>query len=196
MKKKTIAIDFDDVLAEHAQALVDFSNEMYGTHLTIEDYNDHWSEMWQVDTVERERRAKQFQVPENVKSFGPIGGADEALRKLNKKYNLALVTARPPSMLKVSRAWLDVHYPNIDFETHFIALWEDENAPSKAEICKKIGAEYLIDDLPAHCNIAAEGGIKALLFGDYAWNRKHEINENVTRVHDWRAVLEYFDGQS
>ncbi len=195
MPKKTIAIDIDDVLAEHAQALVDFSNKMYGTHLTIEDYNDHWSVMWQVDKTERECRAEQFLTPENIKGFGVVFGADQGLRKLSKHYNLALVTARPPSMLEMSKEWLNSHYPDIDFKMHFIALWEDKNAPSKADICKKIDAEYLIDDLPGHCNIAAEGGIKALLFGDYAWNRKEEVVDGVVRVHDWQEVLEYFDAQ-
>jgi len=39
--KPIIAVDIDDVLANLAQEIVDFSNKNWGTNLTIDDYNEH-----------------------------------------------------------------------------------------------------------------------------------------------------------
>ena len=89
--------------------------------------------------------------------------------------------------------WVKKYFPGVFEGVHFVPIWETNNKVTKAEICQQIGADYLIDDLPRHCNLAAEVGIKALLFGDYSWNRNEEITEGVTRVKDWPAVVEYFD---
>jgi hypothetical protein len=53
-----------------------------------------------------------------------------------------------------------------------------------------------IDDQPKHCVAAADIGIKALLFGEYSWNRTDTLPVGVARVKDWVAVLQYFDEQS
>ena len=52
MRRLRIAIDIDDVLAENAIGFVAFSNERWGTRLSVDDYSEHWSEMWRVDSEE------------------------------------------------------------------------------------------------------------------------------------------------
>lgn len=49
MKRLTIAVDIDDVLADNAAGFVTFSNERWGTNLTPDDYGEHWVKVWQVD---------------------------------------------------------------------------------------------------------------------------------------------------
>ena len=56
VRKKTIAIDIDDVLAANAENFVEFSNKKWGTHLRPDDYTEHWAELWDVDFDEVEKR--------------------------------------------------------------------------------------------------------------------------------------------
>ena len=49
MTKKVIAVDIDDVLAESARNLVEYSNKSWGTNITVDDYDEDWAKLWQVD---------------------------------------------------------------------------------------------------------------------------------------------------
>ena len=60
MRRLRIAIDVDDVLAENAAGFVAFSNQRWGTTLQVDDYDEHWAKIWNVDNEEVERRAKEF----------------------------------------------------------------------------------------------------------------------------------------
>ncbi|CAN5610997.1 hypothetical protein BH23PAT1_BH23PAT1_3910 [soil metagenome] len=196
MKRQTIAVDIDDVLAAHAEAFIDFSNKKYGTSLTLEDYHDHWSYVWKVEYSEIERRAKEFHVPKSVMQYKLIQEADKAIHRLSGNYDLVIVSARGQDLLQTTREWIDNYFAGLFVDTHFVPIWEPNNTVTKADICKQIGAAYLIDDVPGHCNIAAEEGITALLFGDYAWNRHEKIADKVVRVKNWQEVVEYFYGKS
>lgn len=55
--KQVLAIDIDDVLAANAAGFVRFSNERWGTNLAVDDYDEHWAKVWEVDEVETARRA-------------------------------------------------------------------------------------------------------------------------------------------
>ncbi len=193
MSKQIIAVDMDDVLALHAEAFVEFSNKHYGTDLTKETYDERWANLWHVDNDEIERRALEFHTPENIAAYGRIDEAVPALKKLCETYELVIVTARSKNAIEATYAWLDKHFPGIFSGVHFVPIWEPGNTVTKAQICREIGAEYLIDDVVRHCDLAMQGGIQALLFGNYNWNRG-EIEPGVVRVQNWTAVQEYFDG--
>lgn len=193
MSKQIIAVDVDDVLADHVAAFVRFSNSQYGTDLGKHNYDDRWSTLWDVDRNEIERRALEFHTPESIMEYGLIEAAQAALILLSGKYDLAIVSARPRHVIDSTGVWLDKHFGPIFKEVHFLPYWEVENRKSKADICNQIGAEFLIDDIVKHCNLAAECGVKPLLFGDYSWNQTGEIHKDVKRVKNWQEVLEYFD---
>lgn len=192
MKKESIAIDLDDVLSSHVEAFISFSNASYGTNLKVENYSDHWADLWGVEHEEIERRAAEFHVPESVAAFGVKKEAESALQKLSTYYNLYIVTARSQGLQETTSEWIAKYFKGIFKGTHFVPIWEPHNKITKADICKKIGASYLIDDLPSHCNVAAQGGIKAILFGNYAWNRNEPVVNGVTRCDNWDEVLSYF----
>lgn len=191
MIKKPMAIDLDDVLAAHVEAFVEFSNTQYGTDLTIEDYSEHWTEIWKMEREEVEKRAAEFHIHENTAEYAVKEEAVTALETLSKTYDLYIVTARRASMVDNTIIWVDRHFPGVFKDIHFVPIWEPNNTISKADICKRIGANYIIDDLASHCNLAASNGIHAILFGDYAWNRNEEITEDVTRCKNWSEVLSY-----
>lgn len=193
MTKQSIAIDLDDVLAAHAEAFVQFSNELYKTDLTVDDYTDYWSEIWQVEEEEVERRSAEFHTPGVVMRFGVKDEALDTLRRLKEHYELFVVTARRKKLIDITQEWLDKEFSGIFLGVHFVPIWEPNNTITKAEISKEIGAIYLIDDLVQHCNLAAEAGIQALLFGDYSWNRSDPLHEDVIRIKDWQSVASFFN---
>jgi len=195
--KPAIAIDIDDVLAANAEGFVEFSNRRWGTTLTSEDYDEHWAQVWRVNDEEAEERAQKYAASGTHRHFKKITGADKALMELAKGYKLVVVTSRRRAMEKDNQDWLDEHFPGVFTEVHYAGIWDKMQSGriniTKAETVREIGADYLIDDQLKHCISAAEAGIKALLFGDYSWNQTSSLPEGVTRVKDWKAVLEYFN---
>jgi len=112
-----------------------------------------------------------------------------------------VVTSRRREASKDTIDWIKRHFGDVFEEIHFAGIWDNLDGNvleklklDKTEICKQIGADYLIDDQPKHCIAAADAGIKALLFGDYKWNRNTKLKTGMTRVNNWQEVLEYFDG--
>lgn len=191
MTRKSIAVDLDDVLAAHVEAFIEFSNANYGTHLTIEDYDDHWNDLWGVDRAEIDKRAAKFLIPGTVAEFVVKEEATAALRKLKQEYDLYIVTARGQHLIGTTTEWVEKHFKGLFKATHFVPIWDPHNQLTKGDICKQIGANYLIDDIAGHCNTAAASGVKAILFGDYAWNRQEAIVSGVIRCKNWDDVLAY-----
>lgn len=198
MKKQVIAIDIDDVLAASAQGWVDFSNQKWGTHLTVEDYNEDWSKMWGVDRAEEKRRAQEVNGARISMDFRHDEAALPTLLELAKRYELVIATSRIQSMHTETLEWLDRHYKGIFSDIHLSGLFDvltpDSHKGTKAELVRSIGADFLVDDQPKHCLAVADLGIETILFGDYSWNRDiGELPARVTRCFDWQAVGEYFD---
>ena len=194
MKQKSIAVDVDDVLAEHAEAFIVFSNQNYGTNITLEDYSDDWRNIWtDVDDDEVYRRAMEFLTTESVYNFEPKEGALEVLKELSKTSELFIVTARPSHLTEITTKWVDKHFNGIFKGVHMVPIWEPDNTVTKADICNQIGAKYLIDDNVEHCNIAHDGGMRSIIFGDYTWNRLLDIDGGVEKCKSWQDVAEYFD---
>lgn len=194
--KPTIVVDIDDVIAAHAAAFVEYSNKKYGTHLTVNDYQDHWVEVWKIDEQETEKRALEYHASGHIKTYGTIPDAKEALEKLKDKFRLIILTTRRNSINQLTREWIDKYYPNIFediiFSGFFDSVTKESIKMTKGELAKKIGADYLIDDQLKHVKAAVEIGIKGLLFGEYSWNSPAVLPENVVRVKNWQEILNFF----
>lgn len=201
MAKPIIAVDLDDVLASSAQSLVDFSNERWGTNLTVEDYNEDWSKMWQVDRKTEEERAVIVHGSGWAQSMPPHDAALEVLRRLKNRYELVIATSRVIKVHKETLAWLDRHYKGVFEAVHTSGIYDaditdDTHRATKAQLIAEIGADYLIDDQLKHCLAVAEAGMEVVLFGDYAWNwYDGKLPRRVTRCADWAAVEAYFDAK-
>jgi 5'(3')-deoxyribonucleotidase len=191
--KPIIAVDIDDVLAEHIEVIIEFSNKNFGTNFTTEDYLEQWTDLWKVSREEVERRAKNFHIPDIIGTFGVIEDALYVLNKLKDRYKLIIVTARPKRAVAATPEWIERNFPDIFSDIHFVPIWDPGPKATKAEICKKIGADYLIDDLVRHCNLAAEVGIQAVLFNRIKWKQPETPHPNVKVVNNWQEVLEYFN---
>ena len=197
--KPIIAIDVDDVLADHAKQFVEFSNKRWNTNLTVEDYDEHWAAMWQIDNEETERRAAEFHSSKTINQYNSDESALEVLKELSEVFSLVILTSRRLEIEKETRAWIQSRYPNIFSDIYFSGIWEtidgEAHRRTKADLCVTLGVSYLIDDQLKHCLGAAERGVDGLLFGKYSWNKSSKLPSRVTRVQDWHAVREYFKGK-
>jgi 5'(3')-deoxyribonucleotidase len=197
MTRQSIAIDIDDVVVAHVDAFIEFSNKNYGTNYTIEDYVDTWAILWGIDDdTEIKRRQKKFHTPKSVMNYKFIEGAKDTIQRLAKEYDLYIVTARPEHIVDITNEWVEEHFCDVFKAVHFVPIWALNNKVTKGDICKQIGANYLIDDAIKHCNIAAESGVRSILFGDYAWNRDELLTDGVIRCKDWKEVAKLLLGKS
>ena len=194
MRRLRIAVDVDDVLAENAAGIVAFSNQRWGTNLTVDDYDEHWAKMWQVDNAEVERRTAEIVSTSLSAGYGHIGGALEVLERLAQHHHLMIATSRCLQVKGDTIAWIDEHFPGIFASTavYFSGIWDeltnDSHRATKAELMTQINADVLIDDQLKHCQAVAAHGRNALLFGDYAWNQAATLPAGVVRCTNWYDV--------
>lgn len=194
MRRLRIAVDIDDVLAENAIGFVTFSNERWGTRLSVDDYNEHWSEMWRIDSEEAERRAHIFHDSGVIRGYAHIGGAEEVLRNMSRVHHLMITTSRRLQVQSDTLLWIEEHFPGIfaSSAVYFSGLWdtvhEGSHKLTKTELITQINADVLIDDQLKHCLAVSETGRNAILFGDYTWNRADSLPDKVVRCHSWSEV--------
>jgi 5'(3')-deoxyribonucleotidase len=196
-QRKTIAVDIDDVLSKSAEGFIAFSNEQWGMSLKPEDYQEEWAIVWGVPLDEALRRSVEFHASGATGRYEPNEMAMPALKKLAQEFDLVAVTSRRVVLKPETDAWIDRHFPHLFKELHYAGIWDDIAPDSighalkrtKAELCREIGADYLIDDQIKHCTGAAGAGVAALLFGA---NPGMKVPAGVTPVQHWKEVEEYF----
>ena len=196
--KSIIAIDIDDVLAANAEGFVKFSNERWGTHLTVDDYDEHWAKVWQVEEEEVKRRAIELHESGTIGRYEKIPDADSILSKLHENHTIIAVTSRRIMVEPETRAWLDRHFTDIIDEVRFAGFYDDLEKTqqgrhaTKADIIQQIGAGYFIDDQLKHCLAVAGNGTRVILFGNYSWNQIDTLPDGIVRCPTWFDVESYF----
>lgn len=202
MAKPVIAVDIDEVLCDGVEDFIQYSNEQFGTKLVVDDYDEHWSRMWQIDEAESKRRSHQWHTSGEIGKHDNKPGATDILRHLSKRYDLVVTTARLETLRATTIDWLDRHFDGIFSDVHFAGFYDNYNledkafAMTKAALYRQINAEYAIDDQVKHCLAADDQGMSAILFGNYPWNQADTLPIGVTRCNDWQAVGAYFDGRA
>ncbi|HSW37323.1 MAG TPA: hypothetical protein VLG37_03075 [Candidatus Saccharimonadales bacterium] len=197
MSREVVAIDIDDVVAQHAKAFCEFSNANFGTNLTVADYHEYWGEFWGVDANEVERRRTRFVSPEIMAALEPVDGASVALKAMVAGgIEVVGVTKRRESLTVVTREWLDRHCPDtFSGVIHATSFDKEGNkiVRPKDSICHEIGAKSLVDDQAEACLLVVKAGITGLVFGKES--AQADWPDLMCPVKDWPAVLEHFDAQ-
>lgn len=187
-----IAIDIDDVLVEFVPSLARWYNDKFGTNLKKEDfYTFAFHEIWGGTHLESVGKVRKFLDSGIIKDLNVIEGAAEVLKELdNKGHELHIVTSRFPDLHEDTLIWLDRHFKGIFKEVHFghNKISKQKDSLSKAERCKQLDIDLLIDDLPEHALECAKKGIRVLLF-DAPWNQDIKENKKIKRVCGWGDVL-------
>ena len=205
MTKRIIAVDIDDVLSGSAAGLAKYSNERWNADVAAEDYDEDWAKFWRVSPEEAIRRADELHEAGVFGRHDPIAEALPAVIELKKHYKLIVVTSRRRRLQAETEAWLDRNFPGVFSEVHYAGFFDNDASAHdvkkalvqhKADLCRELGANYLIDDQLKHCIAAADCGVQALLFGNYRWNRMDKLPKGITEVHGWEDVRRYFNAKS
>lgn len=190
MAKPTLAIDVDEVLAQHNASIADWHNKQFNTQLTEQSFfTDLWQFVWGVDALDAEYRARMFHASGAHANMLPVAGAYDALKTLEPHFKLVIVSVRRECVIDDTYSWLDKHFPDLFSDVRFIHFWDKANKATKASVCKKIGASYLVDDSLKHCTQAADAGVNAILFGNHSWNQATSLPTGVTRAANWQEAV-------
>jgi len=198
--KPVIAIDIDDVIADSTESLRRLVNKRLGVNLTKEDYRipgnyrKYYEHVWnQHDLVDKIKYADLEDEMVISQSHVPVmAGAEKVVRELQKRYHVIFITARHVSWEGATREWFKNVLAHDDVELYFSEGMRNIGAMTKGQLCKQLGADWLIDDNPKHLLTAQEERVGAILFGDYGWHYVGDMPLTITRCKDWHEVMEYF----
>jgi 5'(3')-deoxyribonucleotidase len=200
MNKPIIAFDCDDVIVSTGSLLIEHYNELHGTNVQPQDfYSKDYEHVWQADPETATRDLFAYLLTDEYANLAPMAGAVETLKKLRNDFILYIVTGRPDETDEATHEWVAKYLPNI-FEkivfTNFFKLSDSKGAlRTKADVCKELGAQWLVDDHLHHIKNVTEQGIMGLLYGDLAWEQLSEPLTNVVKIKDWNELSMYFDQQ-
>jgi uncharacterized HAD superfamily protein len=182
-----IAVDLDDVLADSLASFIKFYNKHYDKTLKYEDFTAYTLNEIKGMPIEDEKKIlEHYDDSEEFDNIQPMNGAIEAIEKLSKKNKIIIVTSRTRDKQEKTKKWVEKFLKNIA-DIHFIRANYSEHNKTKAETCKMIKADVLIEDNPKYAKDCAKNGIKVLLF-DYPWNKK--VNSPlIKRVHSWDEIV-------
>jgi 5'(3')-deoxyribonucleotidase len=198
---KRIAIDIDDVLAEHTEFVRQYVNARLGLALTPEDYlvkideyDYYFWNIWRRNGIEPEGLMEDIhrEYVLNQEFVRLIEGAKEAVDDLKKHYELYAVSSRPLDQQEATQDWAYREFGK-DFK-EVICLGNHHNHDklySKGGYCQKIGASWLVDDSLKHCLSAVDHGSQAILFGDYGWQIEANVPDTVVWLQNWSEVKEF-----
>ena len=197
MTKSLIALDIDDTLAGSTETLITAVNTHFDVDIPRDAYyrpGEYWGyyeRVWAEHGLAIKEQDVDYKMMVDKTKLPLLPSALFAINKLSEHYDFVIITARNPRREEMTKAWLQEMLPDHTIDVHFSESHRDESKMTKGQICKKLGASYLIDDNIGHCEGAAKEGLTALLFGDYGWH--DGAPEDLVRCKDWPAVLEYFD---
>lgn len=199
MRRKIVAIDIDDVVADTVGAIVHNLSLMSGKEITEEHFK-HPGEYWGYyeDLIKRLGLGEDFNyetvvsaIERNSHLIYPVEGAQEALKQIMKKVDVVFITARHLDREAETKKWVEQYFGVPAGDVHVLGNNFAGPLRSKGEVCVEIGAEWLIDDSPEHCLSAIEYGLQAILFGDYGWH--FNAPEHLHRAKSWKEVERFLD---
>jgi hypothetical protein len=186
-----IGIDFDEVVADSAAAIIALHNKQYATNYKKEDITSyHVEDVWGGTKEEWEAKLDEFFSAKNVQYLDPIAGSIPAMDSLKKAgHELYIITARGDSDIEATELWLKLHFPDTFNGVHYghARLNDPEKTRSKPQMCKELGIKLMIDDHLSNAKQCADEGIKVFLF-DQPWNQR-ELPEGVERVRTWEEIV-------
>ncbi|RZJ68653.1 MAG: 5'(3')-deoxyribonucleotidase [Flavobacterium sp.] len=173
MKKKTIAIDMDGVIADveaHSLSLYERHSGISLSKQSIIGKNG--------DDVFPDGLWRHFAFQAGFfRDLPVIEGAVEALRKLSEDFEIYIVSAATefPLSLPEKQAWLGEHFPFITW--YNIVFCGDKSI---------INTDYMIDDMCKNLDFCPG---KPLLFTAF---HNHNVDHH-ERFDNWDSILEFFE---
>ncbi|MEO6508987.1 MAG: hypothetical protein ABIO02_03465 [Patescibacteria group bacterium] len=190
-----IAIDIDSVLSDSHTSLVNYLNEVNKTSMVPDDFYDFNMPLILGCTVEEaDRILSDWYKTTHFQNMKILEGSIEAVNYLATEHNLYCVTSRPFEIEHITIKWINSNFPTIFKEithTNDGSYATKYNNTTKSSVCKKIGAEVIIEDNIRYAADCAENGITTFLM-EMPWNRSQEVHPEIIRVKNWKDFLVQF----
>jgi uncharacterized protein len=172
-----IYVDFDDVLCDTARALLTIAAREFGTRLDFEQIHSFdLGRSFGLTSAQVDRLMDLAHAPEVLGMLAPVPGAREALdRWAAAGCEVYVVTGRPPSAHRPSRAWLRRHgmpFTEILFVDKYARFEAGPHEVPSYGLGDLEGFGFClgIDDAPPMASyLAGTLGIPTVLF-DRPWN--------------------------
>lgn len=171
--KHILLLDIDDVIWNLLEAWVSYLNKHYDTNVDWETINE-WDMSKSFPTLTAEQLYGLFHDLDFWMTVKPIEGATEGIIRLQKKYDVYLLSATDVSTISVKFVALKDKFPMID-ERHII-------------FCKNkqlVFGDYLVDD---NINNLIGGEYKKILF-TAPHNKNDKLPDNIIRCNNWSELV-------
>ena len=191
-----IAVDVDDVLVPLAKTFYDYHNKKFGTNINGETLGHYrWDTHMGISLKESVERVQEFYATDVFKNMPVFENARETLKELAKSHELIVISSRFGFAKEFTREWINREFPGIFSNIIFSAEYHYEeeykkakNLKEKAFVCLDNKVDIIIEDSLTHSLECAKRGIKVILL-DKPWNQG-SLAENVTRVKEWKEIIE------
>ena len=112
--RKTIGVDFDDVVYNLSDDLREFMNQRFGTsHTRAVQDEYHMGFLWGITREEEEALVNEFCTTDLHHAGSAVDGAIEGVKALAQHHDLVIVTARGDDRAEVTHKWIDKNLPGI-----------------------------------------------------------------------------------
>ena len=191
MKNELIGIDFDDVIFNLSDHLLDYFNERFHTAFKRGDINQYqMGVLWNLSKEEEHKVIMDFCFSELHHGVLPVKGAIEGINELSKNHTLVVVTAREEARREMTHAWIDKHLPNV-FKSVILTHHNHEDVSmrkKKSDICREFGIKVFVDDSLSNVTDVSQV-VDTVFLLDTPWNQG-ELPKNVQRVFSWQEIVD------
>ena len=188
MEPTHVALDLDDVVLDFVGGVCEVITRDFGVEVCREDITN-WNFGQFVDHIIGRPWFEWLEDHSELwgDKFRPLTGAIGGIEKLRRAgHYLEIVTAKPGWAEDATWDWLAKYKPRV----HRLTIVPLDHISNKHEVTD---ADVLVDDKFENCEEWAKDGRPALLFSQ-PHNADHEfMPDGVTRVRNWRGVLDVFD---
>jgi|SRR3989344_4567120 len=186
-----IAIDFDDVIVEFTDSLMDYYHKKYHKKVTKDQILIwDWGLYWGIPREEAIKRVNEFHENYSIKELKPLENALDSLNELVKNHELIIITGRPIRFKHKVEEWLNYHLKK-KLKIINAGEFHKSQAATKAEICKELDIQLLLEDTGETALDCAKNNIKVLLF-DKPWNKQFK-HSYIYRVNNWQEAISRID---
>ena len=198
-KRPKIAVDVDEVLAQFLLSLNKYYDDRFSKQFELAHYDEYYfCKVWDCTPELSNDIVHQFFDSHYFRDgIVPVPGALGALRRLQHKCDLVVITSRQNAIREATERWVAKHYPDVFGDLYFCNHFAlDGESVSKADMCARVGADLLIDDNPGYALDCAESGLDVILFdyqGTYPWSKACADHERISKCADWEGILAKVD---
>jgi len=186
MKRKTIAIDFDDTICDTNRAFLFFNKVKHNNSVPYSKIKekDCLYKILKLSSKKEDIIWDEFFTEPNFCFPQPKKEILGVLKYLKEDHKLVIFSAREKRWQTQINKWVNLYAPNIFDEIIFLKNLKNA-CSTKGPICKKRDFDLLIDDCPEEIASCLKSNVKVIVF-DQPWNKK--ISKKVPRIKSFKQL--------